>query len=145
MRLFVYIFIIVLFSTNVYAIESFVANCESGKAHRYDNGNGLDMGGNIIPNQSQGWMTENWWGKDDIIWDGGKELTLNYGQMKATIIENNDDVISAIYSDMNNVYLLLIDTKLGMGILSQQQNVVLSKHRRIMSRTIGLKCKLTDK
>ena len=132
MRLLAYIFMVVMFSTNVYAIDPFVAICESGKAHRYDNGNGLDISGNKMSDQSQGWMTEVWWEKDNIIWNGGKELTLNNGKMRATILENNNDVISAIYSDMNNVYVVILDTKTGMGILTQQQKVVKAKHRRIM-------------
>jgi hypothetical protein len=142
MRLLAYFFMILLFSTNVYAVDPFVAICESGEAHRYDIGNGLDNKGDKM-DQSQGWMTEVWWEKDNIIWDGGNELRLKNGEMRATIINNYDDVISAIYSDMNNVYSVILDTKLGKGILTQQQKNVMVKQRQIMSRTIGFECQIS--
>ncbi len=66
MKKLIYVTLLVLFTTNAYAIEPFTAECESEGAHRYDYGNGLDMMGDKIPNPDYGWMKENWWGKDKI-------------------------------------------------------------------------------
>jgi len=136
MRLLVCFFMILLFSTNVYAIDPFVAICESGKAHRYEIGN-------KTTDLSQGWTTEVWWEKDTIIWDGGNELRLQNGEMKATILNNNNDVVSAIYSDSNNAYLITLDTKQGMGMLTQQKKDVMAKQRQLISRTVGLECQIS--
>jgi len=137
--------LLVLFTTNAYAIEPFVAVCESGDAHRYDHGNGLDIFGEKIPNPSHGWKTENWWGKDTITWDGGKELLLNYGKMAATVIGVGDHIIRAVYTDTHNLYAFTFDENLKIGILSQQQTIVKARHRRVMTRTTILKCKVESK
>jgi len=123
-----------------------VADCESGDAHAYEHGNGFDALGNLSPDRAAyGWVTERWWSKDTIRWDGGETLLLNNGKLPATIIDHNDKVLRALYADRNNVYAIVYDAELGVAIVSQQQTAVSGKARRLMSRTTSLDCRVRSR
>ncbi len=116
MKLIMFIVTVFLFASDALAIEPFTAECQSGKAYRYHNGNGLTITGDKASDPGHGWYEDNkWWGKDTFIWNGGKTLSLNYGKMDAVIIGNSSDVLTALYAGKNDTYLITLDTNLGLA------------------------------
>ena len=138
-RTVILLFVLTLLNTSAYAMEPFIGTCKGNKAHKYE----IDSGRNNFDPVSE-WSTENWWDEDRIEWTG-KELLLNYGKMKAGVIDVKCDVIRAMYTDFNNVYLITLDKQLGALILTQQQSVPEAQYRRIQTRTTCLKCKFRNK
>jgi hypothetical protein len=122
-------------------LAPFKAECQEGETHRFDGGNGLDIGGNPIADPLKGWSTEKWGGLQ-VTWLGGKNARV--GNADAQVVGTTDATLSVVWTHMeplgSNIYSMVLDTILGEAVYSQVHASATGPSRQIKARVQNLRC-----